>query len=133
MELHKVLFEMEDPMNRLRDGICALWVMSLAVDREDSDLSSGFHALWDYLDQMYDRLHTQFYACIGAVSGGAQGERPRPGLRGTGEGHQAAVHRAAASLVPGERVSPPPPSPGRRCTGGSEGRPPGPLPPRSPA
>ena len=62
MELHKVLFEMEDPMNRLRDGICALWVMSLAVDREDSDLSSGFHALWDYLDQMYDRLHTQFYA-----------------------------------------------------------------------
>ena len=76
MELHKVLFEMEDPMNRLRDGICALWVMSLAVDREDSDLSSGFHALWDYLDQMYDRLHTQFYACIELCQAEHKGSAP---------------------------------------------------------
>ena len=55
MELHKVLFEMEDPMNRLRDGICALW---------------------DYLDQMYDRLHTQFYACIELCQAEHKGSAP---------------------------------------------------------
>ena len=76
MDLHKVLLDMEDPMNRLRDGICALWVMSSAVDQEDGELAKGMHALWDYMDQMYDKLHTQFCAGVELCQAEHKGSAP---------------------------------------------------------
>lgn len=56
------LLELEDPASRLHYGVNALRLMVSGLEQEEDPYADGLYALWCYLQEAEDALHTALSA-----------------------------------------------------------------------
>jgi len=64
MKLHEELLDLEPAVNKLSQGVSALGLMSMGLDREEEPYADGFTALFQYMRDADQEVHQHLNHCL---------------------------------------------------------------------
>lgn len=64
MTYQELLLAIEEPVNRISDGINAIGIMTMGLVQVKDPYADGFYAVWSYLVDAERDFQKQFAACM---------------------------------------------------------------------